>query len=120
MPDYDFYRALGGTLDQEDFTRLVWKAWAYLEALTLGRVNGTLPVAADKKVKRCCCALIDEYANQDKGGEVVSASNDGYTESYAASGKTPDQRLYTIATIHLTTTGLLYSGIGGACCAGLY
>lgn len=120
MPDYDFYRSLGGTLDQEDFTRLVWQAWSYLEALTLGRVDRTLPAAADKKVKQCCCALVDEYAAQEKGGEVVSASNDGYTESYAASGKTPDQRLYTIAAIHLAATGLLYSGIGGACCAGLY
>lgn len=120
MPDYDLYRSLGGTLNQENFTRNAWKAWAYLEALTLGRVNGPLPAAVEKKVKQCCCALADEYAAQEKGGEVVSASNDGYTESYAASGKTPDQRLYAIAAIHLATTGLLYTGIGGCCCAGLY
>ena len=115
MPDYDLYRSLGGTMEQEDFARLVWKAWAYLEALTLGRVNTALPAAAVEKVKRCCCALVDEYAVQENGGEVVSASNDGYSESYASSGKTPDQRLFSIAFIHLSATGLLYRGIGGFC-----
>lgn len=120
MPDYDLYLWFGGSLDQEDFARLSWKAWAYLEALTLGRVNGALPAAVEKKVKQCCCALVDEYAAQEKGGEVVSASNDGYTESYAASGKTPDQRLASIASIHLAATGLLYTGMGGCCHAGLY
>ena len=49
MPDYDFYCALGGTLNREDFTRLSWKAWAYLEALTaeLRTVNQAL----NKKTK---------------------------------------------------------------------
>ena len=120
MPDYELYRSLGGTLSQEDFKRLSWKAWAYLDALTMGRVNKALPASAAEKANRCCCALVDEYAAQEKGGEVISASNDGYTESYAASGKTPDQRLYSIATTFLATTGMLYSGIGGTCCACMY
>lgn len=120
MPDYEFYQTLGGALSLEDFTRLLGQAWAYLEALTLGRVNGALPAAAAEKVRRCCCALVDEYAAQEKGGEVVSAENDGYRESYASSGRTPDQRLYAIAAVHLAPTGLLYAGIGGGCHAGLY
>ena len=120
MPDYDFYCALGGTLNREDFTRLSWKAWAYLEALTAERVNRPLPAAAAAKVKRCCCALADAYAAQEKGGEVVSASNDGYTETYAASGKTLDQKIYAVAAVHLAATGLLYTGMGGTCRACLY
>lgn len=120
MPEYELYRVLGGTLSLEDFTRLLWKAWAYLEALTLGRINRPLPAAVRQKVERCCCALIDEYADQERGGELVSAENDGYRESYAVSGKTPDQRLYTIAAVHLAATGLIYTGMGGICYAGLY
>lgn len=120
MLDYILYRELGGTLGETDFKRIVWKAWAYLEALTMGRVNTDLPAPAAEKVRRACCALVDEYAAQEKGGEVVSASNDGYTETYAASGGTAGQRLYNIAALHLAPTGLLYTGMGGVCRAGLH
>lgn len=116
MPDYGQYLELGGTLTEEDFRRCSQKAWAYLEALTLGRVNTALPAPAAEKVKRACCALADEYAAQERGGEVTSAGNDGYTETYAVSGRTAGQRLYDLAALHLAPTGLLYSGMGGCCC----
>ena len=114
MPDYEFYRDVYfmGALPEEGFQRLVRKAWAYLETLTMGRVNTTLPAPAAKKVKLACCAVVDEYAAQEKGGEVVSANNDGYIETYAASGKTASQRLYDAAALHLIPTGLLYTGMG--------
>lgn len=112
MPDYELYRTLGGQLSLEAYMRQIWRAWAYLEALTLGRVNAPLPAAVARKVARACCALVDEYAAQEQGGELVSASNDGYQETYAASGRTPGQRLYDIAALHLAPTGLLYSGMG--------
>lgn len=114
MPDYDFYRDIYrmGALCEEDFRRLAGKAWGYLEALTMGRVNGALPAAAAKKVKLACCAVADEYAAQERGGEVSSASNDGYTETYIASGRTAGQRLYDAAALHLAPTGLLYAGMG--------
>lgn len=120
MPDYAFYRAMGGTLSEEEFVRLRGKAWAYLDGLTLGRVNRLLPGPSADRVKRACCAVADEYAAQEQGGEVVSASNDGYSETYAGSGQTAPQRLYCAAALHLTPTGLLYAGMGGCCCAGLY
>ena len=39
MPDYALYRKIGGALSKDEFRRFVYTAWAYLEALTLGRVN---------------------------------------------------------------------------------
>lgn len=115
MPDYDFFRNVYfiSMLPEEDFQRLVRKAWAYLEALTSGRVNMAIPEAAAKKVKLACCALVDEYAAQERGGEIASAANDGYQETYVTSGRTPNQRLYDAAAMWLAPTGLLYAGIGG-------
>lgn len=120
MPDYAFYQAWGGSLSEADFLRLRARAWAYLDGLTLGRVSRLLPGPSAERVKRACCAVADEYAAQEQGGEVVSASNDGYSESYAGSGRTAAQRLYDAAALHLTPTGLLYAGMGGCRCAGLY
>lgn len=120
MPDYAYYQSLGGQLSEKDFQRLVWQAWAYLEALTMGRVNQALPPQNAERVKRACCALTDEYAAQEEGGEVASASNDGYSETYVGSGRTAAQRLYDAAALFLTTTGLLYAGMGGCGYAGLY
>lgn len=113
MPDYGFYRAIGGTLSEADFLRLCGTAWAYLDGLTLGRVGRPLPARSAERVKRACCAVADEYAAQEKGGEVVSASNDGYSETYAGSGRTAGQRLYDAAALYLVPTGLLYAGMGG-------
>lgn len=119
MPDYVFYRAMGGTLSEEEFMRLRGKAWAYLEALTMGRVDKALPSPAAERIKRACCAVAEEYVAQEKGGEVASASNDGYSETYAGSGRTAAQRLYDAAVLYLAPTGLLYTGMGGYC-AGMY
>lgn len=120
MPDYAFYQALGGTLGEEDFLRLRGRAWAYLDALTLGRVNRLLPGPSAERLKRACCAVAEEYAAQERGGEVSSASNDGYSETYAGSGRTAGQRLYDAAALHLAPTGLLYAGMGGRNCVGLH
>lgn len=120
MPDYAFYQAMGGTLSEADFMRLWGHAWAYLEALTMGRVGKALLGPTAERVKRACCAVVDECAAQEKGGEVVSASNDGYSETYAGSGRTAAQRLYDAAALYLVPTGLLYAGMGGCGCAGLY
>lgn len=111
---------MGGTLSEEEFVRLCGRAWAYLEALTMGRVSKALPGPVAERVKRACCAVADEYAAQEKGGEVVSANNDGYSETFAGSGRTAAQRLYDAAALYLAPTGLLYAGMGGCCCAGLY
>ena len=114
MPDYEFYRDVYfmGTLPEEAFRRLVGQAWAYLEALTMGRADRALPEAMAKKVKLACCAIVDEYALQERGGEIASATNDGYQETYVSSGRTFQQRLYDAAAMWLAPTGLLYAGMG--------
>lgn len=109
--DYGYYTdSYGGTLIAESaFARLACLASAYIDSLTFGHA------AEDTKhadtIKLACCALAEEYQRQDDGGEVASASNDGYSESYVTSGKTLGQRLRDTAVAILAPTGLLYGGV---------
>lgn len=108
--DYAYYKgAYQGRMGEADFARLSRQASAYLDAVTLRRIQG--PWAADGRVRDACCAVADAYLQNEQGGEVLSASNDGYAETYAASGKTPEQRLYSAAALYLGWTGLLYRGV---------
>ena len=49
---------------------------------------------------------------QEQGGEVSSATNDGYSETYVTSNRSPDQQLYNAALWYLGSTGLMYQGGG--------
>ena len=108
--DYGYYTdSYGGTLIAESaFTRLACLASAYIDSLTFG--NAAKDTEHAEQIKTACCALAEEYGRQDSGGEVASVNNDGYSESYVASGKTPDQRLRDTAMLILAPTGLLYGG----------
>ena len=116
MPTYEEYLEQGGTLSQEAYDRLIKRAWAYLDAMTMGRINGALPPAVKARVGQAAFAVAEELNTQEGGGEVVSATNDGYSETYVTSGKTALQRMYSAAALYLAPTGLLYSGMGGCCC----
>lgn len=114
MPTYQQYTQAGGKLSEEDYNRFARQAWAYLDTITLGKAAlATGPVA--DKVDQCCFALTEEMCRESAGGEVVSASNDGYSETYATSGKTSEQRLSAIANVFLAATGLLSRVMGGCC-----
>ena len=118
MPTYEEYIAVGGQLTTEEYVRLMNKSWAYLNAITMGRVNAALPGRAAEYIKHAAFAVLEEYQNQEHGGELSSATNDGYSETYVTSKQTASQRLYNAAALHLAPTGLLYSGLGscGRCC----
>ena len=109
--DYSYYKTTyGGTLIAESaFARLACLASTYIDSLTFG--NAAKDTEHAEQIKAACCALAEEYQRQDDGGEVASASNDGYSEIYVTSGKTPDQRLHDIAVAILAPTGLLYGGV---------
>ena len=67
------------------------------------------------KIKKACCAIAEVvFVNETKGGGIVSASNDGYSESYANpnSQQTAEQRVLNVARRYLSGTGLLYRGVG--------
>lgn len=46
-----------------------------------------------EKVKDACCAVCDVICQEENGGEVASASNDGYSESYVTSGKASTEKV---------------------------
>ena len=109
--DYDYYEGTfyGSAVPRTDFLRLSRQASAYLDQVTFGRIDAYW--AADVRVQDACCAVVEELYAQTQGGELVSAANDGYSETYAASGKTPEQRLQMAAARYLVMTGLLYQGV---------
>lgn len=106
-PDYDYYLLhFNGTISEADFYRLVGRAYAYLDQVTFGRLSRAVPALYVNKVKDAVCALAEELQHQEQG-ELASASNDGYSETYVTSGKSPDRKLYDVATMYLGNTGLL-------------
>lgn len=111
--DYDYYKdTYGGTLISEgDFVRLSRLASDYIDTVTFGHAAEATKKTVVEKLKDACCALAEEQQNQDQGGEVASANNDGYSETYVTSGKTPERRRYQIAVSILGPTGLLYGGV---------
>lgn len=113
MPTYEDYTTAGGQLTAEEYSRLMNKSWAYLNAITMGRVSTDLPNRIAECVKYAAFAVLEEYQRQNHGGELASATNDGYSETYVTSKQTASQRLYSAASLHLAPTGLLFSGLGG-------
>ena len=115
MPTYADYQAAGGTLSEADYTRLARRAWAYLDTLTMGRAAVSTGAVLDK-VRLCVYDLVDTLAHEEQGGDVVSATNDGYSETYARSGKSTEQKLYASASLYLAATGLLDRRMSGCAC----
>lgn len=115
MTDYVFYTSdYGGSLPEEEFSRLCGRASAYLVSITLGKSGlPNLPETVRKSVDMALCAVVDAMHKAENGGEIASESNDGISVTYAAKvQQTEQQRLYDAASTHLAWTGLLYRG----CC----
>lgn len=109
--DYDYYlnEYSGNAVAEADFTRLSRQASAYLDGLTCGKIRGTW--VDDSRVKDACCAVAEVMQKQEQGGEVASESNDGASVTYVTGSATPEQRMYNIAVMYLSSTGLLYAGV---------
>lgn len=105
--DYDYYRGayFGDAVPEADFLRLSRQASAYLDQVTFGRIRGGWE--QDSRVKDACCAVMELMHREEQGGEVASASNDGYSETYVVSGQTAAQRMYAAAEQYLGMTGLM-------------
>lgn len=103
--DYAYYTgAYGGkAVSEADWPRLSRAASVYLLGLTDGRIPEEIPEA----VSDACCAVAEQMSRTDRGGALVSSSNDGYSETYAADGLTPAARYYEAAALYLRGTGLL-------------
>lgn len=117
MPTYTEYVAAGGTMTEAEYNASAPLAWAYLNSMTLGKAGVATGTLAST-VSACFYRLADTIYQESQGGEVASASNDGYSESYVTSGKTAEQKRYSIVVAYLAATGLLDRRMGRVCCWG--
>lgn len=116
--DYAFYTDEygGGPIPAEAWPQYSRDAAAYVQAVTFGRASDGLPEPLRDACRMAVCAVAEVEFGQSQGGEVASATNDGYSETYVVSGKTPEQRRYGAVAHYLALTGLLYQGGGPPCC----
>lgn len=110
---YEYYTdQYFGVMPEGDFKRLSRQASAYLDQVTLGRLDAI--VSEGNAVKDACCAVADAYYLNEHGGGIASETNDGISVDYVAgvsNTKTDGQRLYEAAALYLGRTGLLYRGV---------
>lgn len=119
--DYAYYTDTyhGSAVSAEAWPQYSRDAAAYLSAITFGRADRALPASLLEACKMALCAVAEQDFAQAAGGEIASAANDGYSETYVTSGRTPEQRRYGAAAAYLAMTGLLYQGGGPPCCFAL-
>ena len=96
-------------MSEAEFSSRARAASALIDAWTGGRAEGSLPRLRDA-LARACCAAADALAAQT-ASRLVSVTNDGYTETYAASGRDPSRAVFDAAAVYLVNTGLLSSWI---------
>ena len=109
--DFAYYTGVYcGTMAEADFNRLSRAASAHIDALTFGRAASVTDEGTKAKLQDACCAVADVLLVEERGGEVASATNDGYSETYVTSGKSAARRRYEAAALYLANTGLMYAG----------
>lgn len=110
LPDYDYYitEYRGNKLDEASFGRLIRRAGSYIDQVTFGRSRRLCRI----ELSDAACAVAECMYKQEQGGEVSSATNDGYSETYVTSNRSSDQQLYNAALWYLGSTGLMYQGGG--------
>lgn len=113
--DYTYYtEAYGGATPEADFMRLSRQASAYIDSVTFDRIkSATLSDDEMIRVKDACCAVVDTYLFNERGGTIAAETNDGISVTYAtgvSTAKTDNQRLREAVSLYLGSTGLLYRG----------
>lgn len=110
--DYSFYvETYRGTETEEQFDRMSVRAVAEVDRLTFGRA-ATATGLNLTAVKLAQCAVVDELAYMERGGEVTSESNDGVSRSYAAgAARSKAQRIADAARVYLAVTNLCFAGV---------
>ena len=113
--EYEFYKGTyhGDKIGEAEWPALSRDAAACLEELTLGRTAGDLAPELLERCRMALCAVAEELRQEQQGGEVASATNDGYSETYVTSGRSPAGRRRDAAWLWLGNTGLMYRGVDG-------
>lgn len=109
--DYEYYRDVcGGDLSEEEFSRIVAKASAYIDRITFGRASNH---ADDERVKRCCCELCDTLSEVESGGlRKQSESVGSWSVTYANSENTSELSFARAACRVWLPAEWLYRGVG--------
>ena len=112
---YEFYKSTyhGDRIAAAEWPALSRDAAACLEDLTLGRTAGDLAPELLERCRMALCAVAEELRQEQQGGEVASATNDGYAETYVTGGRSPAGRRRDAAWLWLGNTGLMYRGVDG-------
>ena len=118
--DYNYYTTVfyGTILTQEQFPKYATAASDFIDYITYGKAaaNADLPA-----VKKCCCALADQYvAIQNAQARAAASSGEIQSESVGSHSRTfrsgaeiiqaAEAGLGAIARRYLLPTGLLYRG----------
>ena len=108
--DYEYYRSVcGGNLSEEEFSRIIAKASAYIDRITFGRASEH---ADDDRVKRCCCELCDTLSEVASGGlRKQSESVGSWSVTYANSENTSDMSFARAACRVWLPADWLYRGV---------
>lgn len=125
--DYTFYTIdfYGDTIPKDKFDKYATRASDYIDYLTWRKAQ---EMTNDSAVKKCCCALAEQYMSIDKLKEAASAkvTEDGIiaSESVGSHSRSfrngteaeqaiqeAEKALPAIARRYLLPTGLLYRGV---------
>ncbi|MGM9594167.1 MAG: hypothetical protein ACI3U8_07415 [Candidatus Onthomonas sp.] len=119
--DCDRYPYYGGLLDEDDDRIYLWteRASRVIDRITLGRAAEYAYELSNELADACAriadLLVVQENARRSSAwGALTSASNDGYSESYAAvSGSDTDAQARAILADCLGDDryGLLYRGV---------
>ncbi len=108
--DYEYYRSVGGSLSEEEFSRIAAKASSYIDRITFGRA---LEHADDERVKRCCCELCDTLSAAVKSGQIKQSESVGsWSVTYANSENTSEMSFARAACRVWLPADWLYRGVG--------
>ncbi len=127
--DYTFYTTefFGDMIPEEKFEKYATLASDFIDYITMGRAAKQPDLPA---VKKCCCALAEQYQTIDAAKKAVAAkvTTDGIIASETVGShsrsfrtgsdgtqavKAEQDNLASIARWYLMPTGLLYRGVNG-------
>lgn len=112
--DYNFYKnTYMGELSEAEYNRLAPHAGDEIDRLTFGRAR-TATGSDLQAVQKAECAVVDEMQRLERGGDIMSETNDGISRSFAANGavvKSHSQCIAAAANKYLYLTNLTFAGV---------
>lgn len=125
--DFAFYSGIfyGDTIPEDKFDKYATRASDYIDYLTWNKAQA---MEEDPAVKKCCCALAEQYMSIDalwtaasakvtEDGIISSESVGSHSRSFRTGAEAEqaiqeaEKSLASIARRYLLPTGLLYRGV---------